>query len=196
VTIRRPQIVLSLALLLAAAGARAGDVALAPFVGFQYGGSFDSVAGGRASIGVGLQYGAVMDIPIGGERWGAEVLFARQESELSGVPSRDVAVERYLAGVREEKEVGRFRFRGVFLVGATRFALEGLGSDVRFTGAIGLGMRTALGSNFGVRADVRGYYAVVSLSGGTACVDGSCLFLFGSSGLWQGDVTAGLEFRF
>jgi hypothetical protein len=30
----------------------------------------------------------------------------------------------------------------------------------------------------------------VSFSGGTACVDGSCLF--GGSGIWQGDLTAGL----
>ena len=184
-------------LLLAAAGARAGDVALAPFVGFQYGGGFDTNGFGRASIDIGVQYGAVLDVPIGGDRWGAEVLFARQDSQLSGVSSRDVAVERYMAGVREEKEVGeRFRFRGVFLVGATRFVLEGLGSDVRFTGAIGLGMRMRLGSSFGLRADVRAYYAVVSLSGGSACVDGSCLFLFGGSGIWQGDVTAGLELRF
>ena len=195
-TIRRAQLLPSLVLLLAAAGARGGDVALAPFVGFQYGGAFDSVASGRASIGVGLQYGAALDIPIGGERWGAEVLFARQESELSGVPRRDVAVERYMAGVREEKDLGRFRLRGVFLLGVTRFALEGLGSDVRFTGALGLGIRMPLGSSFGLRADVRGYYAVASLSGGTACVDGSCLFVFGGSGVWQGDVTAGLEIRF
>ncbi len=171
-------------------------MALAPFVGFQYGGGFDSAVFGHSSIGVGLQYGAVLDVPIGGERWGAELLFARQESELSGAARRDVAVERYMAGIREEKEVGRFRFRGVFLLGATRFALEGLGSEARFTGAIGLGMRLWLGPSFGVRADVRGYYAVASFSGGTACVDGSCLFVFGGTGLWQGDVTAGLELRF
>jgi hypothetical protein len=78
----------------------------------------------------------------------------------------------------------------------TRFALEGLGSDVRFTAAVGLGARTWLTSRFGLRADVRGYYAIVSLSGATACVDGSCLFVFGGSGVWQGDVTAGLQLRF
>lgn len=186
----------SLVFVLAAARAHGGDVALAPFVGFQYGGGFESDAFGRSSIGVGLQWGAVLDVPIGGERWGAELLFARQESELSGAARRDVAVERYMAGVREEKEVGRFRFRGVFLLGATRFALEGLGSDVRFTGAVGLGMGLWLGPRFGLRADARGYYAVASFSGGTACVDGSCLFVFGGSGVWQGDVTAGVELRF
>jgi hypothetical protein len=182
--------------LLSAAGARAGDVSFAPFVGIQYGGAFESLASGRASIDVGLQYGAALDIPIAGDRWGAEVLFARQESELASSPRVGVAVERYMAGVREEKAVGRFRFRGVFLLGITRIALDRLGSDVRFTGAVGLGARMSLSSRFGVRADVRGYYAVASFSGGTACVDGSCLFLFGGSGIWQGDLTAGLVVGF
>jgi hypothetical protein len=48
----------------------------------------------------------------------------------------------------------------------------------------------------GLRADVHGYYAVVTAGAGTACVSGSCLYVFGSSGIWQGDVTAALEFRF
>ncbi len=49
-----------------------------------------------------------------------------------------------MAGVREEKGDGRFRFRGVFLIGATRFALDGLGSDVRLTVAPGLGASVSL----------------------------------------------------
>jgi len=182
--------------LLPTAPARAGDVALAPFVGFQYGGAIDSVASGRASIGVGLQYGATLDVAIGEGGWGADVLFARQESDLASVPRVGIAVERYMAGVREEKGDGRFRFRGVFLIGATRFALDGLGSDVRFTGALGLGASVSLSRRFALRADARAYYAVVSFAGGTACVNGSCLYVFGGTGVWQGDVTAGLELRF
>jgi len=182
--------------LLPAAAAPAADVAIAPFVGFQYGGALDSVASGRASIDVGLQYGATLDVGIGQGGWGANVLFARQESELAGVPRVGIAVERYLAGVREEKGDDRFRFRGVLLIGATRFALEALGSDVRFTGAIGLGASVALSPRFGLRADARAYYAVVSFAGGTACANGSCLYVFGGTGVWQGDVTAGLELRF
>jgi hypothetical protein len=183
-------------LLLAAPGVRAGEVALAPFVGVQFGGALDSVASGRASIATGLQYGANLDIAIGGEGWGADVLFARQESELASVPRVGIAVERYLAGVREEKGDERFRFRGVFLIGATRFVLDGLGSDVRFTGALGLGASVALSPRVGLRADARAYYAVVSFTGGSACVNGSCVYAFGGTGVWQGDVTAGLEFRF
>ena len=183
-------------LLLSPATALADDVTLEPFVGIQYGGAFTAAGSGRASIGVGLQYGATLDVAIGGEGWGAQAFFARQDSELEGVPRRDVAVERYMAGVREEKGDGRFRFRGVFLVGATRFALEGLGSGVRFTVAPGLGASVWLSPRLGLRADVRAYYAVASFSAGSACVDGSCLYLFGSTGVWQGDLTAGLQRRF
>lgn len=178
-----------------AAPARGGDVALAPFVGFQYGGALDSVASGRASIAVGLQYGAMLDVAIG-ERWGADVLFARQGSELASVPRVGVAVERYMAGVREEKGDGRFRSRGVFLLGVTRFALAGVGSDVRFTGALGLGGSVSLSPRCALRADARAYYALISFAGGSACVGGSCLYVFGGTGVWQGDVTAGLELRF
>jgi len=73
---------------------------------------------------------------------------------------------------------------------------DGFGSDVRFTAALGLGAGTSLSSRLGLRADVHGYYAVVTAGAGTACVSGSCLYVFGSSGIWQGDVTAALEFRF
>ena len=57
--------------LLSPASALAGDVALEPFVGIQYGGAFHAVGSGRASIGVGLQYGATLDVAIGGFAYSA-----------------------------------------------------------------------------------------------------------------------------
>ena len=194
---RAPSLLLAAALSLTPTSAFPGDVALEPFVGFQYAGAFHSEATGRrVEIGIGLQYGANLDIPFEENRWGIDLLFARQESELEDAPRLGIAVERYMVGVREEKGDGGFRFRGNFYLGATRFVLDGLGSDVRFTGAIGLGASFALSPRFGLRADARAYYAVVSFSGGTACVNGSCLYVFGGSGVWQGDVTAGLQLRF
>jgi hypothetical protein len=81
-------------------------------------------------------------------------------------------------------------------VGLTRVLPEGLGADERFTFALGLGIRWPLTQQLGVRADARGYYAVVSSGGATACVNGACLLLFGSSGVWQGDLTAGVVWTF
>ena len=179
----------------AAVSARAGDVELAPFVGIQYGGALECCSGRRAPLDVGLQYGATLDVPVWG-RFGVELLFSRQETELASVPRLGFAVERYMAGIREEKEVGRARFLGVGLLGLTRFIPDGFDADERFTMALGLGMRLPLTRHFGVRADVRGYYAVVTSGGTLACVNGGCLFAWGGTGVWQGDVTAALMLTF
>lgn len=182
-------------ILLAAAGARAGDVELAPFFGLQYGGSLVAPSGRTVAIDVGPQYGATLDVGFA-QGWSIELLYARQETEAATTPRIGLSVERYLAGVRQEKDVGRGRFLGVALLGLTRVVPNGLGADERFTVALGLGLRWPLTRHLGLRADARGYYAMVSSGGGTACVNGSCLLVFGSSGVWQGDITAGLTWTF
>jgi len=191
----RPLLLPLALLLLSGAAAHGGDVEVAPFLGFQYGGSLATPSGRNAAIDVGLQYGATLDVAIA-PSWSVELLFARQESELASAPRLGVAVERYMAGAREEKEVGRARFLGVALLGLTRLVPHGLGADERFTLALGLGLRWPLTKHLGVRADTRGYYAIVSSAGGTACVNGACLLVFGSSGVWQGDLTAALAWTF
>lgn len=180
------------------ARAGAGDVEIAPFAGLQYGGSFNSAATGRhVSFGAGLQYGGTVDVGIN-ENWAVEALYARQSTDLSSLPALDLTIERYMVGVREEKGDGPARFLGVFLLGLTRFApgLEGSDADERFTAAVGLGVRAPLSPHFGLRADARAYYTVVTSGGGTACINGACLFVFGSSGIFQGDVTAAVVFTF
>ena len=67
---------------------------------------------------------------------------------------------------------------------------------MRFTVAPGLGASVSLSPRVGLRADVRAYYAIISFAGGTACVNSSCLYVFGGTGVWQGDLTAALQFRF
>ena len=197
-----PRVFLGLAALVLSAGtARAGEVELSPFAGVQYGGSVESVASGRPrSFSAGFQYGGALDVAIG-DGWGAEVHYSRQESELSGddtVGRFELAVERFLAGVWEEKGEGRTKVHGTFLLGVTRFTpgLGGFDSDVRFTAELGLGLKTRLSKHFGLRADVRGYFVVVDSGGGTVCSSGACLFRYSATGLFQGDLTAGVVIVF
>jgi len=84
---------------------------------------------------------------------------------------------------------------GVF--GATRF-VPGAGFDAatKFGAGAGLGVKTFFGKNVGLRLEARGYWTLVSGEGGVACVNGICLFAFSGSGLWQGDVNAGLILAF
>jgi len=182
-------------LLMTGASVRAGEVELAPFLGVQYGGALATPTGGKVAIDIGLQWGATLDVGFA-RSWSAELLFARQETKLAGAPHLGLAVERYLAGVREEKQLGRARFHGTGFVGLTRVLPDGLGADERFTMALGLGLRWPLTRRLGVRADARGYYALVSSGGGTVCIDASCLVVFGGSGVWQGDLTAAFVWTF
>ncbi len=189
------------ALLSPARGLSAGDVELAPFVGVQYGGSFDSVAGGqRYSMASALVYGATVDVAIS-ESWGVELSYSRAETEASrasGADRLDLRVERYLAGIREEKGEGRARFFGVFLVGITRFApgLRGYDAAEAFTLGLSLGVKSSLSKRFGLRGEARGFFVSVASGGGTVCLDGSCLFRYSASGLLQGDVTGAVVVKF
>ncbi len=201
-TLRQAVAALLLPLLLPADAAFAAEptwprvgVELAPFFGLQYGGALASVDGPTYSIDPGMQFGATLDIPVAPD-WSVELLYARQDTELASSPRLGFVIERYLAGVRQEKDAGKMRFLGVALLGATRLAPEGYGSEAHFTLAIGLGLRRPLTKHFGVRADVRGYYTVTSSAGGTACVNGNCLYGFASNGVWQGDVTGALSWTF
>src|SRR5262245_28094322 len=171
-----------------------GLVQLAPFGGFQFGGSVTTTSGGHASFDAGLDYGATLDIDLNGA-WRVELLYSRQETELPG--PFEASIERLMAGVVEERWDGPSRFFGVALIGATRFlpGFSGYGSDALFTIGLGLGVKHLFTDHFGVRAEARGFYAITEAGGGLFC-SGGCLFTFTSSGLWQGDVSAGVVLGF
>lgn len=193
-------------ILLAAAGlaardARAQTVQLAPFAGYQFGGSFQSPAlNTNFSLGSSLDYGGTMDISVS-KSWRVELLYSRQPTEIGvtgGTTSFDLTVERYMAGVMEEQGKGRSRFYGLALAGVTRFVpgLSGFDTDSRFTLGVGLGLKHFFSDHIGLRAEVRGFYTFTETEGGVFCAQGTCLFLFGGSGLWQGDVNGGIILAF
>lgn len=170
------------------------NVEVAPFVGVQFGGSVHAQSGANTSFGADLDYGGTIDVRVAGS-WSVEVLYSRQATELG--PGFDATVERYMAGVVEEQDYGRTRFFGVALLGATRFVpgFSGYGSSALFTIGLGLGVKHRLTDRFGLRADVRGFYAITQSGGGLFC-SGGCLFTFSGSGLLQGDLTAGVVLAF
>ena len=172
-------------------------VELTPFAGFQYGGGFDTAAGRHVSLDAGLDYGGVLGIRTG-ERWFLEALYSRQEAALGsdGGPF-DVTVERLMGGLSEERGNGPTKYFGVILLGATRFRpkLGDYTSKSNFTVALGLGFKHLFSRNLGFRAEARGFYVRTESGGGLFCA-GGCLFVFNSSGLWQGDLAGGLVLAF
>jgi hypothetical protein len=170
-------------------------VEVAPFAGYQFGGAFDSATSGNPfDIGSGFVYGGTVNVLIY-PTWRVELLYSRQEAELTrrGEEGFDLKVERYLAGIQEEKG-DRVRFFGTFLIGLTRFApgLDGFDADEVFTVGLALGLKTTPSRRVGLRAEARGFFLPVDSGGGVVCRNGACLFRFQSSGIWQGDVTAGV----
>jgi hypothetical protein len=183
------------------ASADAGEIELQPFFGLQYGGGYISAAGVPHSFDESLDYGATLDIALA-PSWKLELLFSRQETELeppTGGPRFPQVVERYMVGIQEEHETdGPFAFFGVALLGATRLVpgLSGIDSELRFAAGLGLGTKVPARSRFALRLEARGFYTVVDSGGAVFCTNGNCLFRFSGSGIWQGDVTAGVVLRF
>jgi hypothetical protein len=181
---------LTVAPLLLARDAHAGDVEVAPFVGVQFG----------DAIGTALDYGATVDIAIL-PSWRVELLYSRQETELASErrdAGFDLKVERYLAGIQEEKSAGRARLFGTLLVGLTRFApgFAGYDADEGFTLGLSLGVKSSQSKRFGLRGEARGFFVSFASGGGVLCRNGACLFRYSASGLWQGDVTAAVVMAF
>lgn len=193
--------ILVAAMSLAAADAGAQSVQLAPFASYQFGGSFQSpILGVNASLKSSLAYGGTADFAIG-DSWRVELLYSRQPTEVRAGEEAifDLNVERYMGGIVEEKGEGRTRFFGVALGGITRFApgLGGFDSDSRFTLGVGLGVKHLLSNHFGLRGELRGFYTFTTTNGGVFCSGGgTCLFVFGGSGLWQGDVSGSVILAF
>lgn len=179
--------------------AHAQTAEIAAFAGFGFGGALTSTVGGQdIPIEGGLTYGAAFSTPIA-RTWRIEGLFTRQESRLAEVRSGariDVAMERYMAGIQEEKSSGRLRAFGTFLVGATRFAPAGFDSETWFTVGLGLGVKTRLTGHLGLRFEARGFYMPVTSNGAAVCSSGTCIFGYSGSGMFQGDFAAGVLFAF
>ena len=203
-TLCASRLALAACVLLSAAPLQAGEVELSPFAGLQYGGHLQSTADdARFSFNESGVLGATMDIALD-DRWRVELLYSRQETELQSSARRVRAsfpqvVERYMVGIQEEPETdGPFRFFGVALLGATRLVpgLSGIDSELRFAAGLGLGTKVPASGRFALRLEARGFYTVVDSGGAVFCSNGTCLFRFSGSGIWQGDVTAGVVLRF
>jgi len=196
---------LALAVLAVTARVEAQTVEVSPFGSFEFGGylsspTFESVY----SIGSSFGYGGTVDIAIA-KSWRVELLYSRQTTDLvasgggSG-PRFDLAVERYMVGIEEEKgeEEGKTKFFGVFLMGATRLnpSLPQYGSDTAFTLGLSLGIKLLLSKSVGFRFEGRGFYTPVETNASMICRNGNCLFGASGSGLFQGDLSAGLIIAF
>lgn len=190
-------------LTLAAAGEARGQtsVHVSPFGGLQFGGSLiDRNGEGRASFNEGFVWGGTVEVEFV-ESWRVAVLYSRQVTTIesrSARPLFDLKVERYMAGIQEEKGEGPVRWIGTAFIGATRLVprSESLGSDLRFAAGVDLGFKYFVSRRLGLRAQARGFYTFVEADTDALCLNGTCVFAFSGSGMAQGEVSGGVVLAF
>ena len=181
-----------------------------PFAGYRTGGGFDVESqDGTSSQGVDVEDSSSWGIDVGVYATPDafyEFLYATQ---TTGLDSRDPVP----AGVDLTTEYYQFGGTAFFpgeqwpvpylsmTIGATRFSADqGYGSDTKFSGSLGGGLRLPFNDNFAATLGVRGYLTFVESDTSFFCESNSeeagCLVRSSGSTFFQAEATLGLTVRF
>jgi len=193
--------------------ARAGDeageefeprVALTPFVGYRMGGQFDlEDAPPDSSDSVDLDDSGAWGVDLGIYRDRTsfyEILYSYQSTGLdtsdSSLQGTDVSIQYLQVGgtlLFDDHE--RYVPYLSLTVGGTKFdAGGGYGSETKFSGSLGVGLRLPMGERFAATLGARGYLTVVNSDTQFFCSGSgsvNCLFRTTGSTFFQGEATLG-----
>jgi len=202
----------ALALLLPTVPAARADVRaeITPFVGYRMSGGFDvEPADGAGTESVDVEDSSAFGLDVG--------IYARPDAfyeflystQTTNLDSRDPAV----AGVDVTTEYFQLGGTAFFpaeqwavpylslTVGATRYSADqGFGSDTKFSGSLGGGLRLPFNDNFAATVGVRGYLTLIESDTSIFCRsdadDAGCLVRSSGSTFFQAEATLGLTVRF
>ena len=182
---------------------------IVPFGGYRVGGEFDvqdeqgtelRSADLEGDVSWGLDLALYRD-PNGFY----ELLYSRQATQfddrdpaLDGV---DITTEYYhVGGTLVFDSETRLRPYLSLTLGLTRFDADGFGSEYKFSGSLGLGLRLPVGQRVAFVIGVRGYGTVVDSDTEFLCAtgngEGTCLVRASGDVIWQGEATLGIALRF
>jgi hypothetical protein len=188
----------------ATASAEVG-IEIAPFAGYRFGGGFeDANTGSDLSLDSSESFGLILDYELNPNQQ-LEVYLSRQKTKLSadgtftGNPLFDLSVEYYHFGGLYVFDVENKRIRPFIsgTLGITRMDPDGasLNEEIRFSLALGGGVKIFLTDNFGLRFDGRGIFTAMDSNAAVFC-SGGCAVKVRSSGFVQGELGAGVILRF
>jgi len=180
------------------------NIEIMPFGGWRTGGGLaGELAGTGLNLGLksGASYGGAVDFNLHGGNFKIEALYSRQSTELESgsglVPAGlGLNVEYLQAGLLQETGSEKGRFYISALLGATRFDPEGFQSETKFSLSVGGGLKLFLNRHVGVRLDARAFLTFMQADTGAFCANGTCVFAYSGTNMWQGDFTAGLILAF
>ena len=186
-----------------AAPLAAQGIEFMPFGGYRFGGDFfELVAEHPADIDGAPAVGFVVNVPLS-DGLQVEALVTRQSARVS-LPTGPLqaatrwhfTIDHMQAGGLQEFSGGRVRPFLTGVLGLTRYAAEGAGSEIRFTAGAGGGVKLFPVSHFGFRLDGRLYTTFVDADlRFLACTPGTCITAVHTDLVWQTEFTAGLVVR-
>jgi hypothetical protein len=189
----------------AAASAEKG-IEITPFAGYRFGGGFqDADTGSNLSLNDSNDFGLILDYDLNRDQQ-LEVYLSRQKTEISadgavtGNPRFDLSIEYYHFGGLYLFDVDNKRIRPFIsgTLGITRMNPEngaGAKEEIRFSIALGGGVKIFLTDNFGLRFDARGIFTAMNSDTAVFC-SGGCAIRVKSDGFVQGEASVGFIFRF
>ena len=196
-------IAVAICLVAFAAPLAAQGIEFMPFGGYRFGGDFfELVADRPADIDGAPAVGFVVNVPLS-DGLQVEAFVTRQSARVS-LPTGPLqaatrwhfTIDHMQAGGLREFSGGRVRPFLTGLLGLTRYAAEGTGSEIRFTAGAGGGVKLFPVSHFGLRLDGRLYTTFVDADlRFLACTPGTCITAVHTDLVWQTEFTAGLIVR-
>ena len=199
---RSPTLVITLLLLAAAPSASAGEITLAPFVGFSTGLTLEDLEIGTTSnLDPKSEYGLIAGFSLGPERW-IEVLWIHQENGScagclpEGTGPLDLTIDSLHLGGVYKPGTKKIRPYAAASAGLTLYnpGTAGQGTTAGFSFALGGGADFILDDWISFRLDGRGWltFASGALYGGC---NGGCSIGFSGNGTFQIQVIAAFVIR-
>lgn len=203
-TVRRcPILIIVLTLLIRATFSSAGEISIAPFVGYFTGLTVENFqTTDTSSLDPAPGYGLIVGYSLGPERW-IEVLWIHQDMELcDGCLPEDpgslgLNIDSFQLGGVYRPGTKKVRPYAAASAGFTlyRSATTGQGTSAGFSFALGGGVEIFLDDWISLRLDGRGQMTFASGTLYVGC-DGGCSIGFSGSGTFQIQALAALVFRF
>jgi len=196
------------ALLAVPAAAQAEDLStfrIVPQVGYRVGGSLeDADTGAGRDLQDAASFGLALELRYGDENRWLQLWYSRQPTEVDASDARfDVDVDYiHVGGTAPINDTGKVQSYVSAGIGATRFSPsgEGLVSDTRFSGSLGLGVMVPFSERVALRVEARGYLTLVDTDTSFFCRtddgDGRCAIVASGSSLFQAEVFAGIAVGF
>jgi hypothetical protein len=183
---------------------------LTPFVGYRMSGGFDvELADGSGTESVDVEDSSAFGLDIGiYARPDAfyEFLYSTQTTNLDSrnpeVAGVDVTTEYFQFGGTAFFPADQWPVPYLSLtIGATRYSADqGYGSDTKFSGSLGGGLRLPFNDNFAATLGVRGYLTLIESDTSIFCKSDSeeagCLVRSSGSTFFQAEALLGLTVRF